>query len=97
LINSVKSKKMVVGLICAGTGILATANNFDGSTPQFKGRHVTGYGEVSGLLKHQGQVNYESGDLIKPHVVEDENLIIGRDPMPSQLFADTIIKRLNMP
>ena len=97
LINSVKRKKMVVGLICAGTGILATANNLDGSTPQFKRRHVTGYGEVSGLLKLQGQVNYENGDLTKPHVVEDENLITGRDPMSSQLFADTIIKRLNMP
>jgi protease I len=95
LLNAIKNKKMIVGLICAGTGVLATANNLDGLTPQFKGRHVTGYGEVSGLLKLQGQVNYESGDLTKAHVVEDENLITGRDPISSQLFADTIIKKLN--
>lgn len=95
LIDSAKRKQMIVGLICAGTGILATANNLDGSTPQFKGRRVTGYGEVSGLLKLQGQVNYESGDLTKPHVVVDENLITARDPLSSQLFADKIIQRLN--
>lgn len=95
LLTAVKNKKITVGLICAGTGILATANNLDGTTPQFKGRKVTGYAEVSGLLKLQGQVNYESGDLTKPHVVEDENLITGRDPISSQLFADKIIQRLN--
>jgi len=95
LLKAVKNKKMVVGLICAGTGVLATANNLDGSTPQFKGRLVTGYGEVSGLLKLQGQVHYESGDLNKPYVVEDENLVTGRDPMSSQLFGETIVKKLN--
>ena len=95
LLNATQNRNIIVGLICAGTVVLATANNLDGATPQFKGRHVTGYGEVSGLLKLQGQVNYESGDLSRPHVVEDGNLITGRDPMSSQLFAEKIIKRLD--
>ncbi|MES2801345.1 MAG: DJ-1/PfpI family protein [Bdellovibrionota bacterium] len=95
LINSIKRKQMIVGLICAGTGLLATANNLDGTSPQFKGRHVTGYGEVSGLLTSLGQVKYDSGDLTKPYVVEDGNLITGRDPSSSKLFAEIVIKKLN--
>lgn len=78
LINATKNKKMIVGLICAGTGLLATANNLDGLSPQFKGKHITGYGEVAGLLKTLGQVQYDTGDLAKPYVVEDGNLITGR-------------------
>lgn len=57
LLQAVEDKSKIVGLICAGTGVLATANNLDGKTPQFKGRHVTGYAEVSGLLRLHGQVN----------------------------------------
>ncbi len=96
LIQAISKKEMIVGLICAGTGILATANNLDGKTPQFKKRHVTGYAEVSGLLKTLGQVQYDSGDLTKPYVVEDGNLITGRDPSSSKLFGEVIIKRLKM-
>lgn len=88
-------KEMIVGLICAGTGLLATANNLDGKTPQYKGRHITGYAEVSGLLQSLGQVQYDSGDLAKPYVVEDGNLVTGRDPSSSKLFGETIIKKLN--
>lgn len=96
LSDAVNRKEMIVGLICAGTGLLATANNLDGKSPQFKGRHVTGYAEVSGLLRSLGQVQYDSGDLNKPFVVEDGNLITGRDPISSTLFAETIIKKLNL-
>jgi protease I len=95
LIQSVNRKEMIVGLICAGTGLLATAHNLDGSTPQFKGRHVTGYGEVSGLLKTLGQVQYDSGDLTKPYVVEDGNLITGRDPMSAEAFGQAVTNKLN--
>lgn len=94
LAEAINKKGMIVGLICAGTGLLATAHNLDGKTPQFKGRHVTGYAEVSGLLQTLGQVQYDSGDMAKPYVVEDGDLITGRDPSSSKLFGETIIKRL---
>lgn len=94
LTEATNKKNMIVGLICAGTGLLATANNLDGKTPQYKGRHITGYAEVSGLLQSLGHVKYDSGDLTKPYVLEDGNLITGRDPSSSKLFGETIIKRL---
>lgn len=94
LMESIARKDMIVGLICAGAGLLATANNLVGNTPQFKNRHVTGYGEVAGLLTRQGQVKYESGDSTKPHVVVDENLITGRDPMSSELYGEMMVRKM---
>jgi len=84
-----------VALICASVGVLATAGNLDGNgIPLAKGRHVTGYKEVSGLLKQLGQVNYDGGDPNHPKVVTDGHLITGRDPMSAELFGQTIVKRL---
>ena len=94
LLEATQNPKMIVGLICAGVGLLATAQNLDGTTPMFKGRHVTGYGEVAGMLIKLGELNYDSGDLSEPYVVQDKNLITARDPMSSELFAQTILSRL---
>lgn len=94
LMAAVKREDMVVGLICAATGLLAVAQNLDGSNPQFKNRHVTGYADVSGLLKTQGQVNYDAGDLTKPKVVVDGNLVTGRDPMSAGLFGQKVLELL---
>ena len=72
-----------------------TADIFDGDgTPLAKGRHVTGYGEVSGMLKKLGLVQYEGGDPTKPKVVVDGHLITGRDPMSAALFGETIVTSL---
>ncbi len=94
LMDSVKKNK-VTALICAATGVLATANNLDGSSPQFKGKHVTGYFEVEGLLKKQGLLNYDPGEAGKPFVLRDGKLITGRDPVSASLFAETVVKALH--
>ncbi len=96
LMQAVRKKEMIVGLICAATGLLATVNNLDGSSPQFKNRMVTGYQEVEGMLKFLGKVQYIGGDPEKPFVVEDGSLITARDPGSSKLFAETMIKRINL-
>ena len=84
-----------LALICASTGVLATADNLGGDgTPLAKGRHVTGYPEVSGLLKKLGQVSYDLGDPNLPKVVVDGHLITGRDPMSAHLFGETIVSNL---
>lgn len=83
-------KHKITALICAATGLLATANNLDGEHPQFQGFHVTGYFEVAGLLKYVGKVNYDSGKKDKPNVIVDGNLITGRDPSSAQLFGQTV-------
>ncbi len=95
LISALARPQMIVGLICAATGLLATTKNLNGKTPQFAGRKITGYAEVEGLLVQVGKLNYSSGDLSKPYVVTDGNLVTGRDPMSSKLFGETIIKKLN--
>lgn len=94
LAEALQNPKITVGLICAASGLLATANNLDGKTPIAKGRHVTGYGDVAGLLLTQGQMDYDAGDLTKPYVVQDGNLITGRDPSSAKLFGETVAKKL---
>jgi protease I len=88
-------RNMVVGLLCASTGVLATANNLDGqSMPIAEGRNVTGYYQVEGLLRRLGKVNFDPGEKGKPHVVVDRNLITGRDPESSALFGKTVAEKL---
>lgn len=94
LAEALAQPKVTVALICAGAGLLATANNLDGKTPIARGRHVTGYGEVEGLMRTQGQLNYDAGDLSKPFVVQDGNLITGRDPSSAQIFGEAVAKKL---
>lgn len=93
LLDSVNQGK-ITALICAATGLLATANNLDGEHPQFKGKHVTGFFEVAGLLKSVGLLNYDKGTAGQPHVVRDDNLITARDPLSSQLFGEVIARTL---
>lgn len=85
----------VVALICSATGLLGVADNLGGDgEPIAKGRHVTGYGRVSGILKKLGQVNYDAGEPGKPHVVIDGKLVTGRDPQSSELFGQKVIEVL---
>lgn len=92
--QSLKSGK-VTALICASTGLLGVANNYAGSgEPLAKGRRVTGYYRVEGLLRNLGQVKYEAGEAGKPHVVVDGNLITGRDPLSSALFGETVTREI---
>ncbi len=92
LIGAVNDKKTIVGLICVASGLLAMSANFDGETPQFSGRKVTGYPEVKGILKGLGKLDYSEGDPLKPYVVVDGNLVTGRDPMASELFGLKIVE-----
>ncbi len=95
LTNFFKADKLVA-LLCSSTGLLGLANNLDGKgTPLAEGRNVTGYKRVEGLLVHLGKVNYSKGDESKPYVVVDGNLITGRDPISSELYAKKIIDYLN--
>lgn len=85
----------LVALLCSSTGLLGVANNLDGKgTPLAEGRNVTGYKRVKGILTELGKVNYLSGENGKPFVVVDGNLITGRDPLSSELFAQKIIEKL---
>ena len=89
-------KGKVVALLCSSTGLLGVANNLDGKgEPIAKGRNVTGYKRVEGLLVNLGQVNFSKGEKGKPYVVTDGNLITGRDPISSELFGQTVVKALN--
>jgi putative intracellular protease/amidase len=69
-------------------------DNLDGQHPHFKGRHVTGYFEVEGLLRKVGLVKYDGGVADKPYVVTDGKLITGRDPISAKLFGETIVSAL---
>lgn len=95
LLTEALQTQMVTGLICASTGLLGMANNYNGqAVPVAKGRHVTGYFRVEGLLRELGQVNYDGGDPKQPYVVVDGNLITGRDPMSSLSFGETLVQIL---
>ncbi len=82
----------IVGLICSSTGLLGLANNFDGQAPLAAGRKVTGYYRVRGLLEKMGLVSYDAGIEAKPHVVVDDKLVTGRDPISSELFGQILLK-----
>ncbi len=85
----------IVALLCSSTGLLGVANNLDGKgSPIAQGRNVTGYKRVMGLLTELGKVNYFAGKKGKPFVVVDRNLITGRDPLSSELFAQKVIEKL---
>jgi putative intracellular protease/amidase len=89
--QSLESGK-ITGLICSSTGLLGVAYNFDGQTPLIPGRKVTGYYRVRALLEKVGAASYSEGLEGKPHVVVDEKLITGRDPISSELFGETLLK-----
>lgn len=85
----------ITALLCSATGLLGVAHNLDGkSEPVAKGRRVTGYKRVKGLLTELGKVEYLPGKEGQPFVVIDKNLITGRDPISAELFGETVLKQL---
>ena len=98
LLKEFMENDKVVGLLCSSTGLLGVANNLTGrGYPLAVGRHVTGYKRVEGLLINLGKVNYSKGIEGEPYVVVDKNLITGRDPISSELFALKIIEKMGVP
>lgn len=95
ILTSAFKENIKIGLLCASTGLLGMLNNYDGkSQPIAKGKHVTGYYRVEGILKNLGLVNYDPGIKGQPYVVKDGNLITGRDPESSELFGLEMAKAL---
>ncbi len=82
------------GLLCASTGLLGVASNFDGLTPIAAGRKAVGYYKVEGLMKSLGQIRFVEGRPNEVTTVRDGNLITGRNPQSSQQFADEMVKAL---
>ncbi|ODT59460.1 hypothetical protein ABS71_17835 [bacterium SCN 62-11] len=83
-----------VGLICASTGLLALADNFDGQKPLARGKRVVGYFRVAGMLRQLGQVDYVEGGEKEPGVAQDGLLVTGRNPESSQLFGERMVQVL---
>lgn len=85
----------VTALLCSSTGLLGVARNFDGKgAPLARGRKVTGYYRVEGLLTRLGQVAYDPGEPGKPFVRVDGNLVTGRDPLSSEAFGRAVVRAL---
>jgi putative intracellular protease/amidase len=96
LLKVALTQKKIVGLVCASTGLLGIAGNFDGNgTPLAKGKRVVGYYKVEGLLRSLGKVRFVEGGQNDVTAVRDGNLITGRNPQSSQAFADEIVKALS--
>ena len=83
-----------VGLICASTGLLALADNFDGQKPPARGKRVVGYFRVAGMLRQLGQVEYVDGGEKEPGVARDGMLVTGRNPESSLVFGRTMVEVL---
>lgn len=85
----------LTALLCSSTGLLGIANNLDGKgQPLGKGKNVTGYFRVEGLIKVMGKANYYPGEKNQPFVMVDGNLITGRDPLSAELFGKTVVEEL---
>ena len=96
LASSLREKKMIVGLLCASTGLLGVAANYDGrSKPVAEGRKVVGYYKVEGLLRDLGKVKFVAGKNDEVTVVRDDNLVTGRNPQSSQKFGEEIVAALS--
>jgi protease I len=88
-------KNKVIGLICASTGLLGLAGNFDGKSKTLaQGKEVVGYFRVEGILKNMGKVKYIAGGQKEPGVAIDGNLVTGRNPESSKLFGEKIVETL---
>jgi putative intracellular protease/amidase len=88
-------KNKILGLLCASTGLLGIAGNYDGNQkPVAEGKKIVGYYRVEGLLKNMGKTNYVAGGRNEPAVEVDGNLVTGRNPESSQLFGTKIVDLL---
>lgn len=93
VIREALSKNKTTALICASTGVLAVLDNFDGANESLvKGRKVTGYYKVEGLLRELGEVNFVDGEPTEITVVTCGNLITGRNPESSKLFGEKVLQ-----
>ncbi len=90
VINTFQKNK-VLGLLCASTGLLGIAGNYDGRTPLAENRKVVGYYRVEGLLKSMGRTNYQTGGRNEAAVEVDGNIITGRNPESSQIFGAKVV------
>ena len=88
-------KNKVLGLLCASTGLLGIAGNYNGKqAPVAAGRKVVGYYRVEGLLTLFGKTNFVQGGRNEPGVQVDGTLITGRNPESSQIFGDKVVEVL---
>lgn len=85
-------KNKILGLLCASTGLLGIAGNYDGEQkPVAEGKKVVGYYRVEGLLRNMGKTNYVDGGRNEPAVEVDGNIITGRNPESSRLFGEKVV------
>lgn len=95
VLKSAFERKMLVGLICASTGLLGMVDNVDGDgKPLAEGRKVVGYWRVAGILKKLGRVNLVEGGKTEPGVAVDGKLVTGRNPESAELFGKAIVGEL---
>jgi protease I len=89
-------KEKVVGLLCASTGLLGIAGNYDGNQkPIAQGKKVVGYYRVEAILKNLGKTLYQAGGRNDPAVLVDGNLVTGRNPESSKIFGEKIVELLS--
>lgn len=98
IVKAAMERKTIVGLLCASTGLLGFIDNTDGDgKPLAEGRRVVGYYRVAGILKKLGRVNLIDGGRTEPGVSVDDNLVTGRNPESSEIFARKIVELLLRP
>lgn len=94
ILKDAMDKDKIVGLLCASTGLLGLANNWDGQSPIAAGKKAVGYFRVAGIIQNLGKVDYVDGGQREPGVMVDGNLVTGRNPESSTLFGEKIVEVL---
>lgn len=95
VITAVQKGKLL-GLLCASTGLLGIAGNYDGNQkPIAEGKKVVGYYRVEGILRQMGKTNYVAGGRTEPAVMVDGNIVTGRNPESSKMFGEKIVELLS--
>jgi putative intracellular protease/amidase len=92
IVTDAFKRPLVKGFLCASTGLLGLVGNVDGMGESVaKGRHVTGYFRVEGILRKLGVVRFDGGEKGKPYAVTDRDLVTGRDPESAEVFARAML------
>jgi putative intracellular protease/amidase len=96
IIKQALERKILVGLLCASTGLLGFIDNPSGDAkPIAEGKTVVGYFRVAGILKHLGHVKLIDGGRTEPGIAVDGNLVTGRNPESSELFGRKVVEILS--
>ena len=96
IVKDAFAQNKVVGLLCASTGLLGLVNNFSGNdTPVAAGRKAVGYFRVEGIITKLGKVNFVAGGRKEPAAIVDGNLVTGRNPESSAVFAEKVVEVLS--